>query len=121
MAKKRTKLSADQGADFFDTNNQKVPTPPQAAVPELNDPVGSFGVDLRASEWQRFDAIAAEMGLTRHKVATGALRSFLKQYEAGEIQTVKKPCYRGFKMLSDEVQLIFLSAYFKIFDKPKLD
>ncbi len=118
MAKKRVELDADEAAQYFENNNQVTPTAPQAAAPEFDDPVVSFGVDLRASEWQRLDAIAAEMGVTRHKVAAGALRSFLKQYKAGEIQTVKKPRYRGRKRLSDEVQLIFLSAYFKIFDKP---
>ena len=119
MARKRTELGADEGAEFFDTYNQEAPTSPQATALEFDDPVGSYSVDLRASEWQRFDAIAAEMGVTRHKVEAWALRSFLNQYEAGEIQTVKKPRYRGCKMLSDEVQLIFLSAYFNIFDKPK--
>jgi hypothetical protein len=119
MAKKRTELGADEGAEFFEPYNQEAPTSPQPAALEFDDPLGSFGEGLRASEWQRLDAITAEMGVTRHKVEAWALRSFLKQYEAGEIQTVKKPRYRGCKMLSDEVQLFFLSAYFKIFDKPK--
>jgi hypothetical protein len=119
MARKRTELGADEGAEFFDTYNQEAPTIPQSAAPEIDDPVGSYGVDLRASEWHRLDAIAVEIGVTRHKVATWALRSFLEQYEAGEIQTVKKPRYRVCKMLSNEVQFILLSTYFKIFDKPK--
>lgn len=119
MARKRTELSADEGAEFFETNNQEVPPTPQATAVEFDDPVGSYGVDLRASEWERLEAIAVEKGVTRHKAAAWALRSFLKQYAAGEIQTVKKPRYQGCKMLSNEVQLIFLSAYFKIFDKPK--
>jgi hypothetical protein len=118
MARKRTELGADEGAEFFETSNQEAPPIPQATALKFDDPVGSYGVDLRASEWQRLDDIAVEMGVTRHKVAASALRSFLKQYEVGEIQTVKKPRYRGCKMLSDEVQLIFLSTYFKIFDKP---
>ena len=119
MAKKRVELDADEAAQYFENNDQVAPTAPQMAAPDFDDPVGSFGVDLRASEWQHLDAIAAEMGVTRHKAAAGALRSFLKQYEAREIQTVKKPRYRGCKMLSDEVQLIFLNTYFRIFDKPK--
>ena len=119
MARKRVELDADEAAQYFENNDQATPTAPQKAAPEFDNPVGSFGVDLRASEWQRLDAIAAEMGETRHKVAAEALRSFLKQYKSGEIQTVNKPRYRGCKILSDEVQLIFLNTYFRIFDKPK--
>ena len=119
MAKKRTELDADEGAGFFDTNYQEARTPPQVNDLEFDDSVDSYSVGLRASEWQRLDAIAAEMGITRNKVAAWALRSFLKQYEAGDIQTVKKLRHRGYKMLSSEVKLIFLKAYFKVFDKPK--
>ena len=119
MAKKRTELDADEGAGFFDTNYQEVRTPSQAADLEFDDSVDNYSVGLRVSEWQRLDAIAVEMGITRNKAAAWALRSFLKQYEAGDIQTISKPGHRGCKKLSSEVQLIFLSAYFKIFDKPK--
>ena len=119
MARKRAELSADEGAEFFETNDQEVLPTPQATTVESDDPVVSYSVDLRASEWQRLEAIALEKGATRQEAATWALRSFLNQYEAGEVQMVKKPRYRGCKMLSDEVQLIFLSAYFKVFDKPK--
>ena len=119
MAKKRTELDADEGAGFFDTNYQEAHTPPQAANLEFDDSEDSYSVGLLASEWQRFDAIAAEMGITRNKAAAWVLRSFLKQYETEKIKPVKKPRYRGCKKLSSEVQFIFLSAYFKIFDKPK--
>jgi len=118
MARKRTELSADEGAEFFETNDQEVHQTPQASAVESDNSVVSYNVELRASEWERLDAIALEKGATRHEVATWALRSFLNQYETGGVQTVKKPRYRGCKMLSDEVQLIFLSAYFKVFDKP---
>ena len=116
MAKKRVELDADEAAQYFENNNPASPTAPQKAAPEFDDPVGSFGVDLRTSEWQRLDAIAAEMGVTRHKAAAWAVRAFLKQHEAGGNQTVKKPRSRGCKRLGDEVQLILLSTYFKIFD-----
>ena len=118
MAKKRVELDADEAAQYFENSNPATPTAPKTAAATLDDPESSFGVDLRASEWQRLDAIAAEMGVTRHKVAAGALRSFLKQYEAGEIQAVQKPRYRVGKKLRNEIQLVFLRAYFKIFDKP---
>jgi hypothetical protein len=119
MAKKRTELDADEGAGYFDTNYQEARTPPQAADLEFDDSADSYRVGLRDSEWQRVDAIAAEMGITRNKVAAWALRSFLKQYEAGDIQTVKKPPHRCYKMLNSEIKLIFLKTYFKVFAQPE--
>ena len=121
MAKKRVELDADEAAQYFDNSIPATPTAPETAAVGLDDPESSFSVDLRASEWQRLDAIAVEMGITRHEAAARAVRAFLKQHEAGEHQTVKKPRSRGRKMFRDEVQLIFLSAYFKIFDRPKSD
>jgi hypothetical protein len=119
MAKKRVELDADEAAQYFENTNQATPTIPQAVAEKIDDPVSSFALDLRASEWQRVDTIAAEMGVTRHEAAARAVRAFLKQHEAGEITKVKKARFRGHKMLRGEVQLIFLSAYFKIFDRPK--
>lgn len=116
MAKKRVELDADEAAQYFDNSNPVTPTAPKTTAVELDDPESSFGVDLRASEWQRLDAIAAEMGVTRHKAAAWAVRAFLKQYEAGRNQKIKKPRSQGCKKLRDEVQLILLSTYFKIFD-----
>ena len=116
MAKKRVELDADEAAQYFENSNPATPTAPKTAAATLDDPESSFSVDLRASEWQRLDAIAAEMGITRHKAAAWAVRAFLKQHEAGGNQTVKKPRSRGCKRLGDEVQLILLSKYFKIFD-----
>ena len=116
MAKKRVELDTDEAAQYFENSDLATPTVPQKAAVELDDPESSFNVDLRASEWQRLDDIAAEMGITRHQAAALAVRAFLKQYEARENQMVKKPRSRGCNRRRDEVQLILLSAYFKIFD-----
>lgn len=55
------------------------------------DEVKSYGVGLRESEWQQIEFIAADMGVTKHKVAAYALRDFLKRWDAGEIETQAKP------------------------------
>ena len=119
MARKRAELSADEGAEFFEAKEQEVPIIPQASALESDDRVVSYDVELRASEWQRLEAIALEKGISRQEVATWALRSFLKEYQAGEVQTVKKARLRRCKMLGDEVQLLFLGTYFKVFDQQK--
>ena len=116
MAKKRLELDADEAAQYFENSNPATPTAPKTAAATLDDPESSFGVDLRASEWRTLDAIAAEMGITRHKAAAWAVRAFLKQHESGGNQSVKNPRSRGCKKLSEEVQLVLLSTYFKIFD-----
>jgi hypothetical protein len=116
MAKKRVELDADEAAQYFNNENPATPIAPERAAVALDDPESSFGIDLRASEWQRLDAIAAEMGVTRHTAAAWAVRAFLKEHEAGGNQTVKKARSRGCKMLGDEVQLLLLNTYFKIFD-----
>ena len=116
MAKKRVELDADEAAQYFENSNPVTPTAPERAAVALDDPESSFSVDLRASEWQRLDIIAAEMGVTRHKAAALAVRAFLKQHEAEGNQTVNKARSRGCKKLGNEVQLILLSTYFKIFD-----
>ena len=63
--------------------------------PDAKDEVKSSGVGLRESEWAKVDAIAAELGQTRHKVAAYALRDFLRRWDAGEIQTETKPSLPG--------------------------
>jgi hypothetical protein len=59
------------------------------------DEVKSCGVGLRESEWAKIDAIAAELGQTRHSVAAYALKDFLKRWDAGEIRTETKPSLPG--------------------------
>ena len=116
MAKKRVELDADEAAQYFENINPATPTAPERAAVALDDPESSFGVGQRASEWQRLDAIAAEMGVTRQKAAALAVRAFLKQHDAGGNQAVNKARSRGCKKRRDEVRLILLSTYFKIFD-----
>jgi hypothetical protein len=116
MAKKRVELDTDEAAQYFENSDPATPTAPQKAAVALDDPESSFEVDLLASEWQRLDDIAAEMGITRHEAAALAVRAFLKQYEAPRNQIVKKPRSRVCRMRRDKIQLILLSTYFKIFD-----
>jgi len=82
---KRQALDPQKGAGFYD-----MPKQPELE-PEREDPVKSRGVGLKTSEWARFDAIAAELGETRHAVAMFALKDFLRRWDAGEIQTKSKP------------------------------
>ena len=118
MAKKRAQLDAEEGAVFFDADYQATGTAPQADDLAFDDSVDRYSVDLRPAEWQRLDAIAAEMGISRDEAAALALRAFLDQVEAREIQTDEKPTQRGHNMLHSEIKLIFLKAYFKVFDQP---
>ena len=115
MAKKRAELDADEAAQYFEHSNPATPATPTAAV-ALDDPQSSFSIDLRASEWQRLEAIAAEMGVTRQEAAAWAVRALLKEHEERGDQTFKKARSRGCRKRRDEVRLILLSTYFKIFD-----
>ena len=71
-------------------NKPDMSDPLAKTEPEAKDEVKSHGVGLRESEWQQIEAIADEMGITKHAVAAYALRYFLKSYTAGEIQTSTK-------------------------------
>ena len=77
-------------------NNIFGKTEPEAQ-PEAkhDDKVKAVGIGLKSSEWQRYEDIANELGMTRHALATYALRDFLKRYDAGEIQTQTRPTLPG--------------------------
>jgi hypothetical protein len=61
---------------------------PKKLEPEpAPDPIKPRGVGLKQSEWERFDRIAAELGMNSHKLSLWALRDFIRRYEAGEIET----------------------------------
>ena len=62
---------------------------------KTDDKVKAGGIGLKSSEWQRYEDIADELGMTRHALATYALRDFLKRYGAGEIQTETRPRLPG--------------------------
>jgi hypothetical protein len=62
---------------------------------KISDPVKPRGIGLRASEWQRIDAIADELGTNVHALMLWALRDFVKRYEAGEIETMTKKTLPG--------------------------
>lgn len=86
---KRAELDPKKSAGLFDKTESEQP---QEKTPEKpKDEVKSHGVGLRESEWQRIEAIGAELGLTKHKVAAYALRDFLRRWAAGEIETQAKP------------------------------
>jgi len=91
---KRTKLDAENGADFFgDAGKQTAEQTPEAEAPE--DRVKAYGVGLKISEWERIEEIAAELGKKRHAVALYALRDFIRRYDAGEIGTVTQKSLPG--------------------------
>lgn len=84
MAKRDTLKSVD-------LSNPLAKTEPGPTQPEVReDPVKSQGVGLKISEWTHFEAIAAELGLTRHKLALWVMRDFMARYDRGEIETVTK-------------------------------
>ena len=86
---KRSGLDPKESAGLFSKTESEQP---QA---QTTDEVKSSGVGLRESEWQQIEAIAEEMGITKHAVAAYALRYFLKSYDAGEIKTETKPSLPG--------------------------
>ncbi len=87
---KRQSIDKDKVGNLYKTT---APEQLQEAAPK--DEVRSSGVGLYKSEWARVDAIAAELGQTRHAVAAYALKDFLRRWEAGEIQTETKPSLPG--------------------------
>jgi len=60
------------------------------------DPVRARGVGLRLSEWKRITEIAGELGMNTHELSVWALRYFIRQYAAGEIETETKKTLPGF-------------------------
>ena len=89
---KRAELDPKKAADIYSKTESE--TDPQG---QPKDEVKSHGVGLRESEWQQIEAIADEMGITKHAVAAYALRYFLKSYDAGEIKTETKQSLPGIK------------------------
>ena len=49
-----------------------------------NDPVKSYGVGLRVSQWARFASIANELGTSYHDLAVYILTDFMTRWEKGE-------------------------------------
>ena len=96
MAKRETLDPEKEAEHYKNKANQTQPTQeaPAFEEPPEKDKVESYGVGLRKSEWQRYDEIAAEMQMTKHGVALFALRYFLKQYDAGEVETGTKPTFK---------------------------
>ena len=60
------------------------------------DAVRARGVGLRLSEWKRITEIAGELGMNTHELSVWALRYFIRQYAAGEIETETKKTLPGF-------------------------
>lgn len=48
------------------------------------DKIKPVGIGLKASEWQRLEEIAGELGVTRHNLSMYILRDFIRRYEKGE-------------------------------------
>ena len=91
MAKRK---SLDDVEDIFPEKTQAQAKAKTIGAEKPKDPVDPYGVGLRKSEWRRYEEIAAEMQMTKHGVALFALRYFLKQYDAGEIETGTRPTFK---------------------------
>ena len=85
---KREGRDPKKGAGLFDKTESDEPA-------EIKDEVKSYGVGLHESEWKQYEAIAAELGQTKNKVAAYALRDFLKRWDSGDIETETKPSLPG--------------------------
>lgn len=57
---------------------------------KTDDPIESWGVGMKASEWRDVEKIAAELGTSRHKIAAYGLRYFLSAYHEGKIKPETK-------------------------------
>ena len=61
-----------------------------------DSPVITKGLGLRLSEWQELEDLAAELGLqSRHAMTAYAVRYFIKQYRAGEIEMQSRQTLPG--------------------------
>jgi predicted DNA-binding protein len=54
------------------------------------DPTRAVGLALRESEWERFDAIANELGMRRGALLSEVIRRFISDYEDGRIETTTR-------------------------------
>lgn len=70
---------------------EKAPQAPQAdntarkrRKRNANDPITSYGIGLRASQWAGFAAIAAELGTNYHDLGVYVLSDFMARWERGE-------------------------------------
>jgi hypothetical protein len=70
-------------------------TAPEGFQEQPADPVKSFGIGLRVSEWEHLEQIAEQLGETRHAVCLWALRDFMRRFEAGEIPVQTKKTLPG--------------------------
>jgi hypothetical protein len=48
------------------------------------DPVKSYGIGLRQSDWAKFSAIASELGISYHDLGVFVLTDFMARWERGE-------------------------------------
>lgn len=51
---------------------------------DATDPIKSYGVGLRASQWVKFFTIAADLGTNYHDLAVYVLTDFIARWERGE-------------------------------------
>lgn len=84
-----TKQRQTMNVDLTNPLAKTEPTLPQAQ-PETKPKTKSTGIALLPEEWARFEVIAAELGLNRHRLGQWVLRDFITRYERGEIETVVK-------------------------------
>jgi hypothetical protein len=51
---------------------------------DKTDPVKSYGVGLRASDWKKFFAMAEDLGTNYHDLAVYVLSDFMARWDRGE-------------------------------------
>jgi hypothetical protein len=51
---------------------------------DAGDPVKSYGIGLRESEWVKFTAIAGELGTNYHDLGVYVLTDFMARWQRGE-------------------------------------
>lgn len=80
---------------LFSRTDEPKPEPAPAAQPladgirkrrkrDASDPIKSYGIGLRETEWAKFTAIAAELGINYHDLGVYVLTDFMARWDRGE-------------------------------------
>jgi hypothetical protein len=57
----------------------------QTRIPAVDGRVRRLGVALQGDEWAHLDAIAAELGVTRHSLMQYAIRRLIADHDMGKL------------------------------------
>ena len=89
MAKRKPTIDANLFARTEEPQKEAEPAGPERGEYK------TYGIGMYENEWKRLEEIAAEVGQTRHKLAQYAIRKFIRDYEAGDIETETRPKLPG--------------------------